>query len=43
MLELIEPSKMLNKKIRKNRDIHKPNRVIAFVHELLVGCVDNLF
>ena len=43
MLELIEPSKMLNKKIRKNRDMSKPNRVIAFVHELLVGCVDNLF
>ena len=43
MLELIEPSKMLNKKIRKNRDMNKPNRVIAFVHELLAGCVDNLF
>jgi hypothetical protein len=43
MLELIETSKMLNKKIRKNRDMNKPNRVIAFVHELLVGCVDNLF
>ena len=43
MLELIEPSKMLNKKIRKNRDMHKLNKVIVFVHWLLVGYVDNLF
>jgi hypothetical protein len=43
MLELIELSKMLNKKIRKNRDMHKLNKVIVFVHWLLVDYVDNLF
>jgi preprotein translocase subunit Sec63 len=43
MLELIELSKMLNKNIKKNRDMHKLNKVITFVHWLLVGYVDNLF